>query len=240
MIRVISGRLRGRRLLVPRGTMTRPTGERARQALFDMLAHAPFAGRSAIEGARVVDAFAGTGALGIEALSRGAAEAVFIERDGAALAALRANLASLGLGPGQGGAARVVAGDATRPPPPPFAATLAFLDPPYGEGLALAALAALAARGWFADAGLACVETARAEALEVPGFTLLDDRAHGRARLRCLRFDQAANRRACSGSHATATSAPGASAAVAAAIGRFTTAETLSASVTRTRTESPR
>ena len=97
MIRVIAGRWKGRRLLVPEGRATRPTSDRARQALFDMLLHAPFAGRALIEGARVLDAFAGTGALGIEALSRGAAEAVFIERDAAALAALRGNVAALRL-----------------------------------------------------------------------------------------------------------------------------------------------
>jgi len=229
MIRVIAGRFRGRRLSVPEGRATRPTSDRARQALFDMLLHAPFAGRGVLEGARVLDAFAGTGALGIEALSRGAAEAVFIERDAAALAALRGNVASVGA------LARVVVADATRPPAPPFAVTLAFLDPPYGDGLAARALAALAAGGWFAEGAIVCVETGRGEQLVCgtappprpspargegartaphglppplrgrvgvggrwaehealpPGFALLDDRAHGKARLRTLRFSAA-------------------------------------------------
>jgi 16S rRNA (guanine966-N2)-methyltransferase len=209
---------------VPEGRATRPTSDRARQALFDMLMHAPFAGRAAVEGARVLDAFAGTGALGIEALSRGAAEAMFIENDPAALGALRANLAGIvgagphpalsrrervphptgapsapsGRGQGEGAIARVIVGDAVHPPAPPWAATLAFLDPPYGRGLAARALPALAARGWFADGALVCVETARGEDLvpdgpappgTLPGFTLLDDRAHGKARLRTLRFN---------------------------------------------------
>ena len=181
MIRIIAGRFKGRRLAVPPGATTRPTSDRARQAQFDMLLHAPFAGRGVVEGARVLDAFAGTGALGIEALSRGAAEAVFIEQDAAALKALRTNL--LGL------PARLVRADATDPPPAPFAATLAFVDPPYARGLAARALVALAARGWLADGALACVETGRGEELDLPGFALLDDRAHGKARLRSLCFN---------------------------------------------------
>lgn len=185
MIRIIAGRFKGRRLQVPEGRATRPTSERARQALFDMLLHAPFAGRGAVEGARVLDACAGTGALGIEALSRGAASAVFIENDPAALRALRQNLSGLQAG------WQVIAADATQPPAAPLAATLAFLDPPYGAALAARALAGLAARGWFAPGALVCVETARQEALEVPGFALLDDRSHGRARLRTLRSDAA-------------------------------------------------
>lgn len=180
MIRIIAGRFKGRRLAVPPGTTTRPTSDRARQALFDMLLHAPFAGRAVVEGALVLDAFAGTGALGIEALSRGAAEALFIEHDAAALKALRANLSGL--------PARAVVADATDPPPAPFAATLAFFDPPYAHGFAARALVALAARGWLADGALVCVETGRDEELDLPGFTLLDDRAHGKARLRTLRF----------------------------------------------------
>jgi 16S rRNA (guanine966-N2)-methyltransferase len=213
MIRIIAGRWKGRRLAVPPGLATRPTSDRARQALFDMLWHAPWAGRAAVEGARVLDAFAGSGALGIEALSRGATEAVFIEHDAAALRVLRENLGALGGGPhpalsrrervlrptggkpspsgrglGEGLAARVIAGDATAPPAPPFAATLAFLDPPYGQGLAARALVALAARGWCADGALVCIETGREETLDPAGFTPLADRTHGKARLRVLRF----------------------------------------------------
>ena len=88
-MRIITGACRGRALAAPPGDKTRPTADRVRQALFDMLMHAPWAGRTAIEDAQVLDAFAGTGALGLESLSRGAAGASFIERDRAALAALR-------------------------------------------------------------------------------------------------------------------------------------------------------
>ena len=95
-MRIVAGAWRGRALQAPPGDTTRPTADRVRQALFDMLLHAPWGGRDAVEGARVLDVFAGTGALGLEALSRGAAFATFIEQDRAALAALRANIATLG------------------------------------------------------------------------------------------------------------------------------------------------
>src|SRR5581483_3845711 len=93
-MRIVAGTWRGRTLIAPPGTSTRPTADRVRQALFDMLLHAPWGGRDTIEGATVLDVFAGTGAFGLEALSRGAAHASFIEHDHAALAALRVNIAA--------------------------------------------------------------------------------------------------------------------------------------------------
>jgi len=137
-MRVIGGADRGRRLRAPRGLHTRPTADRIRVTLFDMLG-------PAVRGMRVLDVFAGTGAVGIEALSRGAARAVFVERDRDALRALRANLAALGLGRER---ARIVAGDALATLPalaasePPF--DLVFLDPPYAGDRAARTLAALA------------------------------------------------------------------------------------------------
>src|SRR5215469_740010 len=112
-MRIVAGTWRGRGLTAPPGTETRPTADRVRQALFDMLLHAPWGGRDAVEGAQVLDVFAGTGALGLEALSRGAAHAIFIEHDGAALAALRANIAALGAG----GRCAVLPADALAAPP---------------------------------------------------------------------------------------------------------------------------
>src|SRR6185437_3628839 len=94
VMRIVAGEWRGRTLLAPAGSATRPTADRVRQALFDMLLHAPWGGRALIEDARVLDVFAGTGAFGLEALSRGAAHATFVEHDRAALAALRANIAA--------------------------------------------------------------------------------------------------------------------------------------------------
>lgn len=183
VLRIVAGRHRGRRLAAPPGLGTRPTAERVRQALFDMLWHAPWAGRDAVDGARVLDAFAGTGALGLEALSRGAATAVFMESDRAALAALRANIATLE----EQARIRVIGGDATRPPRADAACSLLFLDPPYGRDLVPRALAALGAAGWIAPGALVVAEIGRAEPLDLPGFAPLAERAHGAARLVVLR-----------------------------------------------------
>jgi 16S rRNA (guanine966-N2)-methyltransferase len=183
VLRVIAGRHRGRRLAAPAGETTRPTAERVRQALFDSLWHAPWGGRAVLEGARVLDAFAGTGALGLEALSRGAAHATFLEADRAALAAIRANIAALH----EEDATRVIPGDATKPPRAAAPCSLVFLDPPYGKDLVPRALAALGAGGWIAPGALVVAEVAKAEALELPGFEPLAERAHGAARVVVLR-----------------------------------------------------
>ena len=139
----------------------------------------------------MLDAFAGTGALGLEALSRGAAQATFIEKDRAALAALSANIAALG----EEKRAAILRGDACAPPPAASPASLAFLDPPYKQDLAAPALAALAARGWLAAGALVVVEVAARQKLEPPpGFTLLEERRYGAARLVFLRYAAAAAR----------------------------------------------
>ncbi len=162
-MRVIAGEAKGRRLLAPRGLGTRPTADRVREALFNILG-------PRVAGAAVLDLFAGSGAVGIEALSRGAARAVFVERDRAAVAALRANLARLGLGP----RARVIARDAeaalrdlgrqaTR-------FDLVFLDPPYAGDLAARTLVALGGGDHLASAGLVVVQhRTKAELPEVQG-----------------------------------------------------------------------
>jgi 16S rRNA (guanine966-N2)-methyltransferase len=183
-MRIVAGRLRGRALVAPAGVVTRPTADRVRQGLFDALWHAPWAGRDVIEGAVVLDAFAGTGALGLEALSRGAARVVFIEQDRAALAALRANVAALGVGD----SVRVMAGDVLRPPRASEACGLVFLDPPYGKGLGPRALVALGAAGWIAPGALACLEVGRDEELPpVPGWEVVAERVQGAARMMALR-----------------------------------------------------
>ncbi len=177
-MRIVAGAWRGRRLLAPSGSTTRPTADRVRQALFDMLLHAPWGGRDAVEGTRVLDAFAGTGALGLEALSRGAAHATFMERDRAALTALRANIAACGAAD----RAIVLAVDATRPPPAEAPCGLAFLDPPYGEELVPRAVSALRGAGWLAPRALIIAETGEDEALAEP-VTILVSRTHGAARI---------------------------------------------------------
>ncbi|MFD2235306.1 16S rRNA (guanine(966)-N(2))-methyltransferase RsmD [Phaeospirillum tilakii] len=181
MLRLVAGTHRGRRLVAPPGRIARPTADRVRQALFDMLAHG---GLVELEEARVVDAFAGSGALGLEALSRGAARAWFLDTHPESLAAIRANVASLG----EEGRARVLRADATRPPPAEAACDLLLLDPPYHQGLGGAALGALDAAGWVAPGALAVIEVAADEDLVAPpGFTLADQRGHGPARLFFLR-----------------------------------------------------
>lgn len=186
-MRVVAGRFRGRTLVAPQGQTTRPTSDRARQALFDVLAHAPWAPE--IEGARVIDAFAGSGALGFEALSRGAAFCLFVETDEAARGSIRDNVEALGLF----GETRVHRRDATelgqRPASagPPF--NLAFLDPPYRQGLGERALASLSAGGWLAPSATVLFERAADEPPpEAPGFEPLDHRTWGAASVWFLRF----------------------------------------------------
>ena len=175
-MRIIAGRWKGRVLLAPEGARTRPTGARARQALFDMLWHAPWAGRERVEGAQVLDGFAGTGALGLEALSRGAAHADFLENDPAALQALRANLRGC-----KGAEGRAWPADALRPPRAPEPCTLLFLDPPYGQGLVPRALQALGAAGWIAPGAILCAELGPGDPLPEAGFDTLATRSHGPA-----------------------------------------------------------
>ncbi len=187
-MRIVAGRHRGRQLLAPPGGTVRPTSDRARQALFNILSHGQLAADGIpFAGAAVLDAFAGTGALGLEALSRGAAEAAFIEHDGEVLATLRQNIAALG----EGSRSRIISGDVTRPPRAPLACELVFMDPPYRSGLAAAALTALDAAGWLTPETLAVVELAAREELTPPaGFVVLDERIYGAARLLFLRRGQ--------------------------------------------------
>jgi len=186
-MRVVGGRHRGRRLVAPPGETVRPTSDRAREALFNILSHGDFAAAGlSFADENVVDAFAGTGALWIEALSRGAARAAFIESDRAALGALRRNLAALD----EEDAADIIAGDATHPPRAPYAAALALLDPPYQSGLAAPALIALTQMGWLAPRALVVVELAAKEPFPLPaGFAIIDERVYGAARLVFLRRD---------------------------------------------------
>ncbi len=176
-MRIIAGAWRGRRLIGPAGQGTRPTADRVRQALFDMILHAPWGGRDAIEGVRVADVFAGTGALGLEALSRGAAFATFVENERAALAALRANIEACAAA----GRSRVLAADALALPRGEGCG-LVFLDPPYGGDLVMRAVTALRQRGWLAPGALVAVETAAVEDASIFVAPLVS-RVHGAARI---------------------------------------------------------
>lgn len=181
-MRVTGGRLRGRQLAVPAGRDVRPTTDRVREALFNIVQHAAWAG-SVLDGAIVLDAFCGTGALGIEALSRGAARAWFMDTSPASLAIAQRNASALGLDD----QASFLRADATRPPPAQAAATLVFLDPPYRQGLSNAALSALAAAGWIAPGAIIASEgDTRDPAVAAPGFTDIDERRYGTTRLSFL------------------------------------------------------
>jgi 16S rRNA (guanine966-N2)-methyltransferase len=182
-MRIVGGRLRGRLLAAPASQGIRPTADRLRESLFNILVHAY---GDPITDARVLDLFAGTGALGLEALSRGAAFALFIDEGAEARALLRENVATLGLG----GTTRIFRRDATRlgtaHPIEPF--SVAFLDPPYGRGLAEQALASARAGGWLAPGALAVVEEAAKPGFTAPeGFEELERRNYDDSALIVLR-----------------------------------------------------
>lgn len=180
-MRIAGGDWRGRALDAPPGRDTRPTSGRTREAVFNILEHAPWA--PDVEGLNVIDLFAGSGALGLEALSRGAGFCLFVESAGPALRALRANIQALGAGARTAVLARDAARLGSRPADrAPF--DLAFLDPPYARGLGETALAALRDGGWLSPGALVVFERGADEpAPEVEGFEVLDDRRYGAARV---------------------------------------------------------
>jgi 16S rRNA (guanine966-N2)-methyltransferase len=175
-MRIIGGKFRGRPLASPSHDGLRPTADRVREAVFNVLLHG--VEDFDLAGARVIDLFAGTGALGLEALSRGAAFSLFVEEDADARALIRQNIEALGLT----GATKIFRRDATDLGPAgniePF--TLAFLDPPYGKGLGGRALAALAGGKWLAPGAIVVVEeSAKAVVTLPPGFAEVDRRVWG-------------------------------------------------------------
>jgi 16S rRNA (guanine966-N2)-methyltransferase len=185
-MRIIAGKHRGRELQAPVGDGTRPTLGRARQSLFDILEHGKFSetGESLLPNARVLEAFAGSGAFAFEALSRGAAFAAMMDNAKPAQAAMRANAALLK----ETEHCRIHAADATRPPPADAPCDLVFLDPPYGKSLAAPAVLALKNAGWIDRDSLVIVEVASKEDFAAPdGFDLLDERVYGPAKFAFLR-----------------------------------------------------
>lgn len=177
-LRIVGGRHKGRRLTAPEGLAVRPTGDRTREALFNILAGGRLG--ASLEGARVLDAFAGTGALGLEALSRGAREVVFMESLAAARAALGHNVESLD----EADRTELLSADVLKPPKAGSPAAIVLMDPPYGQGLAGPAIEALRSSGWIGADSLVVVELLAGEAFEAPtGFTIADQRKYGKARL---------------------------------------------------------
>jgi 16S rRNA (guanine966-N2)-methyltransferase len=177
-MRIIAGEWRGRLLVSPKGDATRPTADRTREALFSMLVSRV----GSFEGLAVADLFAGSGALGLEALSRGAASCLFVEQDKAALDVLKANIAKLGA---KGAEVRATSALALGPAVKPL--DLILMDPPYGTGAGVVALDKLGRLGWASPATWISIETAKNEEIELAGFEIQASRVHGKARLTLLR-----------------------------------------------------
>jgi 16S rRNA (guanine966-N2)-methyltransferase len=184
-MRVVGGRLRGRALQPPRSAAIRPKADRLRESLFNILLHGY---GDPVTGARALDLFAGTGALGIEAASRGAAFVLFVEDGTEARALIRANVEALGLG----GMTRIFRRDATKlgPAHPIEPFSLAFADPPYGRGLGARALASAREGGWLSADALVVVEEAADAAFQSPeGFSEIERRRQDGSELTFLRFE---------------------------------------------------
>ncbi|CAN5230754.1 16S rRNA (guanine(966)-N(2))-methyltransferase RsmD [soil metagenome] len=176
-MRVIAGQWRGRPLVAPKGEATRPTADRTREALFSMLTSR----LGSFEGLAVADFFAGSGALGLEALSRGAATCIFVEQDREAVAALRSNGEKLGLRPDIRQTSVLTLGSA------PVPLDLILMDPPYGTGAGAVALDKLGRLGWTGPATWISIETDKRETIDVKGYAVETVRDVGKARLHILR-----------------------------------------------------
>ncbi len=182
-MRIVGGRLRGRALAAPKSQAIRPTADRLRESLFNILQHAY---GDPVSGARVLDLFAGTGALGLEAISRGAAFALFVDDGAEARALLRQNVEALGLA----AITRIFRRDATKlgPAYPVEPFSLVFLDPPYGKGLAEKALASAREGGWLTDDALIVVEETVGAFKAPEGFEEIERRKYDDTEFVILRF----------------------------------------------------
>ncbi|MBB36462.1 MAG: 16S rRNA (guanine(966)-N(2))-methyltransferase RsmD [Hirschia sp.] len=185
-MRIVSGKLKGRAIVTPDGRTTRPTSDRAREAMFNVLTHADWG--VSMEGLRVMDLYAGSGALGLEAISRGAAHALFVETDTRARGIIRENIEKYALF----GITRIHRRSATDLGPKPAGAgdryDIAFMDPPYGYDLVGPTLAQLVKGNWLKPDALIVAETSKDEAVpEMDGYELMDSRDYGAARVLFLR-----------------------------------------------------
>jgi 16S rRNA (guanine966-N2)-methyltransferase len=183
-VRIIAGKAKGHALAAPKGRETRPTSDRIREAIFNVLAHG--AAAMPLEGQRVLDLFAGTGAMGLEALSRGARFCLFVEDDPEARSVIRSNAEALGFT----GMCKIWRRDATRlgrcAPQPPFG--LAFIDPPYDKSLSTAALLCLVEGEWLCPSAVVMVEESSRATIAVPGqLTLIEERVYGDTKVIFLR-----------------------------------------------------
>jgi 16S rRNA (guanine966-N2)-methyltransferase len=189
MLRIIAGKYRGRKIETKENAKIRPTGAKARGAMFNILMHGEFRGaeHSPLIDRRVVDVFCGTGALGLEALSRGAAHVTFVDQSAESISLVRANVSHMG----ETGNAQFIRTDSTSLPRAHLECSLAFLDPPYGSGLAAKSLKSLDKNGWLKPGAIAVVETGAKEKFEAPeAYTLFDERKYGNTRIVFLRYGQ--------------------------------------------------
>lgn len=180
-MRIVAGQWRGKPLVAPKGAATRPTADRMRETLFNMLTSR----LGSLEGLSVVDLFAGSGALGLEALSRGAAHCLFVEQDGEALTTLRQNIKSMDAHD----RASVRAGSVMELGPAQTPADLILLDPPYSTGAGVVALHRMLRLGWLNAATWAVLETSRKEDVAIAGLRVEAERQVGRGKLTFLRLD---------------------------------------------------
>jgi 16S rRNA (guanine966-N2)-methyltransferase len=188
-VRITAGRLGGRSIVSPDDARVRPTSDKVRQAIFNVLVHRDFDVGFTLDGARVIDLFAGTGALGVEALSRGASYALFVDDSAESRALIRTNVEALALT----GVTKIWRRDATNLGPMATGAggpfDLAFLDPPYHKGLVFRALESLREGKWLSQNAIAVVESAKDESVSIPvGYALLDERTHGDTQITILRL----------------------------------------------------
>lgn len=184
-LRIVGGEFKGRAIVAPQGRDTRPTSDRTRESIFNVLAHADWS--PGVEGRRVLDLFAGSGALGFEAMSRGAAFALFVETEAAARGAIRDNIEALGLF----GTTRIHRRDATDLGPKPAGLggpfEIVFLDPPYGKGLSERAIAGLSKGAWVTPDALIVLEVGAAETPNLVDIETLDERGYGAAKVLFLK-----------------------------------------------------
>jgi len=181
-MRVVGGKYRGRQLLVPPGRNIRPTSNRVRESIFNILTQGGegIGKRNWVEKADVLDGFAGTGAMGLEAISRGASKVTVIDNDEAALNCCRKNIEALR----EGNNVKILSVNCLSPGPTDQPYSLIFMDPPYGLGLVVPAIAALTDNGWIAPNAITVVEMAKYEKIKPPlNFRILDQRVYGKAKI---------------------------------------------------------
>ncbi len=188
MLRIIAGKHRGRKIETKEHAKIRPTGSKARGAIFNILLHGEFRGADAspLIGRRVVDVFCGTGALGFEALSRGAEHVTFVDQSAESMSLVRTNARHMG----ELDASDFIRSDSASLPMARKACRLAFLDPPYGTGLAVKSLKSLDRQGWLENGAVAVVEMGAKDAFEPPeGYEQFDERKYGHTRIVFLKYD---------------------------------------------------